>query len=77
MKAWLFAFMICAVIILPAAEQGSPDVIRWEEEKKEVKVVETGRLEIFDRKPGKAGLFHHSGLQLYMNGAVHEWGCLP
>ena len=55
MKAWLFAFMICAVIILPAAEQGSPDVIRWEEEKKEVKVVETGRLEIFDRKPGKAG----------------------
>lgn len=54
MKTWLLPFLAC-IAALTAAEQGSPDVIRWTEKKVEAKVVETGRLEIFDRKPaGKA-----------------------
>ena len=52
MKTWLLPFFACAAALL-AEEQGSPDVIRWEEEKKEIKVEETGRLEVFDRKPKK------------------------
>ena len=51
MKTWLLPFFACAAALF-AANQGSPDVIRWEGDTVEAKVVETGRLEVFDRKAG-------------------------